>query len=74
MRRRRCEEEEAGLWRNLRLDWVRNWDQSSRTGILLSRVQHTGGPRSLSHTEPTLLLVHRNSCSFLSVCFRVEFM
>ncbi|XP_072242589.1 spatacsin [Leuresthes tenuis] len=34
-------EEEGGLWRNLRLDWVRNWDQSSQIAILLSRLQHT---------------------------------
>lgn len=37
--------EEAGaLWRNLRLDWVRNWDQSCQTAVLLSRLQHTGRP------------------------------
>ncbi|XP_059190874.1 spatacsin [Centropristis striata] len=34
-------EEEGGLWSNLRLDWVRNWDQSCQTAILLSRLQHT---------------------------------
>ncbi|CAN9499040.1 unnamed protein product [Ophioblennius macclurei] len=33
------EEEEAGLWRNLRLDWVKNWDQNSRTAVSLSRLQ-----------------------------------
>ncbi|CAK6975277.1 LOW QUALITY PROTEIN: spatacsin [Scomber scombrus] len=37
---RRSEEEEE-LWRNLRLDWVRNWNQSSQTAVLLSRLQHT---------------------------------
>lgn len=37
--------EDAGaLWRNLRLDWVRNWDQSCQTAVLLSRLQHTGRP------------------------------
>lgn len=35
-------EEEGPLWMNLRLDWVRNWDKSSKTAILLSRLQHTG--------------------------------
>lgn len=35
-------EEDGGLWRNLRLDWVRNWDQSCQTAVLLSRLQHTG--------------------------------
>ncbi|XP_067446801.1 spatacsin isoform X2 [Thunnus thynnus] len=38
---RRRSDEEEGLWRNLRLDWVRNWDQSSQTAVLLSRLQHT---------------------------------
>uniref|UniRef100_A0A3Q3XKL6 Spatacsin C-terminal domain-containing protein n=1 Tax=Mola mola TaxID=94237 RepID=A0A3Q3XKL6_MOLML len=32
---------EGALWRNLRLDWVRNWDPSCRTAIQLSRLQHT---------------------------------
>lgn len=35
-------EEDGVLWRNLRLDWVRNWDQSCQTAVLLSRLQHTG--------------------------------
>uniref|UniRef100_A0A3Q3M2X0 SPG11 vesicle trafficking associated, spatacsin n=1 Tax=Mastacembelus armatus TaxID=205130 RepID=A0A3Q3M2X0_9TELE len=34
-------EEDRGLWRNLRLDWVRNWDQSCQTEVLLSRLPHT---------------------------------
>ncbi|KAL4003977.1 malate synthase [Sarotherodon galilaeus] len=34
------EEERGGLWRKLRLDWVKNWDQSCRTAILLSRLQY----------------------------------
>lgn len=34
--------EGGALWRNLRLDWVRNWDQSCQTAVLLSRLQHTG--------------------------------
>lgn len=38
----RKNEEREGLWRNLRLDWIRNWDQGSRTAVLLSRMQHTG--------------------------------
>ncbi|XP_068595308.1 spatacsin [Brachionichthys hirsutus] len=37
----RSEEEAAALWSNLRLDWVRNWNQSCRTAILLSRLQRT---------------------------------
>ncbi|XP_071316860.1 spatacsin isoform X2 [Trachinotus anak] len=37
----RRSDEEGGLWRNLRLDWVRNWDQSCQTFVLLSRLQHT---------------------------------
>ncbi|KAG7215185.1 hypothetical protein INR49_022719 [Caranx melampygus] len=39
--RRRRSGEEQELWRNLRLDWVRNWDQSCQTAVLLSRLQHT---------------------------------
>lgn len=45
--------EEAGaLWRNLRLDWVRNWDQSCQTAVLLSRLQHTGRPPPSSQRSP----------------------
>ncbi|KAL7401647.1 hypothetical protein ABVT39_002603 [Epinephelus coioides] len=40
-RRSEEEEEKGGLWRNLRLDWVRNWDQSCQNAVLLSRLQHT---------------------------------
>ncbi|XP_026220471.1 spatacsin isoform X2 [Anabas testudineus] len=39
--RQRRSDEEGGLWQNLRLDWVRNWDQSFKTTVLLSRIQHT---------------------------------
>ncbi|XP_056272671.1 spatacsin isoform X1 [Pseudoliparis swirei] len=35
------QEQKAGLWRNLRLDWVRNWDPSCQTAVLLSRRHHT---------------------------------
>lgn len=38
---RRPEEKEE-LWRNLRLDWVRNWDLSCQMAVLLSRLSHTG--------------------------------
>lgn len=35
--------EAAGpLWKKLRLDWVRNWDQNCQTAVLLSRLRHTG--------------------------------
>ncbi|KAM9854856.1 spatacsin [Aulostomus maculatus] len=40
VKQRRSADEEVGLWRNLRLDWVRNWDQSSQTAVLLSRRHH----------------------------------
>ncbi|XP_069570605.1 spatacsin [Brachyistius frenatus] len=43
--------EEEGIWRNLRLDWVRNWDQSCQTAILLSRLHHT----ELSSCDPSVL-------------------
>lgn len=39
-------EDEGSLWRNLRLDWVRNWDKSCQTAIILSRFHHSGA----SHT------------------------
>uniref|UniRef100_A0A1A8HQQ7 Spastic paraplegia 11 n=3 Tax=Nothobranchius kuhntae TaxID=321403 RepID=A0A1A8HQQ7_NOTKU len=29
------------LWRNLRLDWVKNWDESCQAAILLSRLKPT---------------------------------
>ncbi|TDH09875.1 hypothetical protein EPR50_G00092640 [Perca flavescens] len=37
----RTSQGDEGLWRNVRLDWVRNWDQSCQTAVLLSRLQHT---------------------------------
>lgn len=66
--------EEAGaLWRNLRLDWVRNWDQSCQTAVLLSRLQHTGrppptGPKR-SGTAGTMAFL---TCFFLSAFCRVD--
>ncbi|XP_039988709.1 spatacsin [Xiphias gladius] len=48
---RRRSDEEGGLWRNLRLDWVRNWDESCQTTVLLSRLQHT----ELSSCDPAVL-------------------
>ncbi|XP_060933341.1 spatacsin [Limanda limanda] len=47
----RRSEKEAGLWQKVRLDWVRNWDQSCQTGVLLSRLQHT----ELSSCDPAVL-------------------
>uniref|UniRef100_A0A8D2ZD33 SPG11 vesicle trafficking associated, spatacsin n=1 Tax=Scophthalmus maximus TaxID=52904 RepID=A0A8D2ZD33_SCOMX len=44
--RRSDSDEDGGLWQNLRLDWVRNWDQSCQTDVLLSRLQHTGSTLS----------------------------
>ncbi|XP_037539687.1 spatacsin [Nematolebias whitei] len=37
----RIPEEKEELWRNLRLDWVRNWDLSCQTSVFLSRLNHT---------------------------------
>ncbi|XP_034031424.1 LOW QUALITY PROTEIN: spatacsin [Thalassophryne amazonica] len=37
----RSQEAAEELWKNVRVDWIRNWDQSSQTAILLSRLQHT---------------------------------
>lgn len=54
-------EEEGGLWRNLRLDWVRNWDQSCQTAVLLSRLQHTGKVQRTSQHLQQLLRVQINS-------------
>ncbi|XP_055078482.1 spatacsin [Periophthalmus magnuspinnatus] len=33
--------EDSGLWVNVRLDWVKNWEQRNQTEILLSRLKHT---------------------------------
>ncbi|XP_077424226.1 spatacsin isoform X2 [Vanacampus margaritifer] len=52
-----CEQEEAGLWQEVRLDWVKNWEQSSRTAILLSRRQHN----ELSWCESAVLWGHMTS-------------
>ncbi|XP_061578291.1 spatacsin isoform X2 [Cololabis saira] len=41
----------GGLWRNVCLDWVRNWDGSSRTAVLLSRHQ----PLEVSGVDPAVL-------------------
>lgn len=49
-------EEHSSLWRNLRLDWVRNWDQSSRTAVLLSRRHHSG--RLLHRCTPHIEEMH----------------
>ncbi|XP_014827914.1 PREDICTED: spatacsin isoform X1 [Poecilia mexicana] len=43
--------EEGELWRNLRLDWVKTWDQSCQTAVRLSRLQHI----ELSCCDPALL-------------------
>lgn len=43
--------EEAGLWVNVRLDWVKNWDQNSQTTVVLSRLKHT----ELSSCDPSVL-------------------
>ncbi|XP_028287766.1 spatacsin isoform X2 [Parambassis ranga] len=51
LQEQRKNEEREVLWRNLRLDWVRNWDQGSRTAVLLSRMQHT----ELSSCESSVL-------------------
>ncbi|KAM8860537.1 spatacsin [Synchiropus picturatus] len=39
--RKECSVDQKDLWQMVRLDWVKNWDQSSRTAILLSRRDHT---------------------------------
>ncbi|XP_076027828.1 spatacsin isoform X2 [Genypterus blacodes] len=49
--RKTSSEEHSGLWRNLRLDWVRNWDQSSRAAVLLSRRHHS----ELTSCDPAVL-------------------
>ncbi|XP_071396298.1 spatacsin [Centroberyx affinis] len=55
--RRTGPEEEPDLWRNVRLDWVRNWDQSSQTPILLSRLHHS----ELSSCDAGVLWRHLTS-------------
>ncbi|KAM4553045.1 spatacsin isoform 3-T3 [Fundulus diaphanus] len=36
----RSPEEVGELWKNLRLDWVKNWDEDCQAAVLLSRSQH----------------------------------
>lgn len=68
--RKRSSEETSGLWRNLRLDWVRNWDQSSRTAVLLSRRHHSG--KLLRHSTEAFW---EEQCIICSLCFsRVDFL
>lgn len=62
--------EDAGpLWKKLRLDWVRNWDQNCQTAVLLSRLQHTGRVQT---SQPSLntsfLLVFGDMLTFLPCC------
>ncbi|XP_061138808.1 spatacsin [Syngnathus typhle] len=51
------EQEEEGLWQKVRLDWVKNWEQSSRTAILLSRCRHD----ELSWCDGAVLWSHMTS-------------
>ncbi|XP_057692628.1 spatacsin [Corythoichthys intestinalis] len=51
------DEQEAGLWQGVRLDWVKNWSKSSRTAILLSRHKHD----DLSWCEGSVLWPHLTS-------------
>ncbi|XP_010772309.1 spatacsin, partial [Notothenia coriiceps] len=53
----RREEEGGGLWTTLRLDWVRNWDQSCRTAVLLSRLP----PTEVTSCDSALLWRYRTS-------------
>lgn len=64
------EEEEGELWRNLRLDWVKTWDQSCQTAVRLSRLQHMGQAPSPSKTRMALwscsVQTHNKHLSLLS--------
>lgn len=52
----RRREDTGPLWKKLRLDWVRNWDENCQTAVLLSRLQHTGRVQT-SHNTLFLLVV-----------------
>lgn len=67
--------EDAGpLWKKLRLDWVRNWDQNCQTAVLLSRLQHTGRVHmsqpspNASFLNTSFLLVVGDMLTFLPCC------
>lgn len=67
--------EDAGpLWKKLRLDWVRNWDQNCQTAVLLSRLQHTGRVHTsqpspnASFLNTSFLLVVGDMLTFLPRC------
>ncbi|XP_072290588.1 spatacsin [Eucyclogobius newberryi] len=49
--------EDSGLWSYVRLDWVKNWEQSNRTEILLSRLKHT----ELTSCDASVLWRHLTS-------------
>ena len=68
----RPSDKDAGLWQNVRLDWVRNWDQSCQAAVLLSRLQHTGeNPTSASDSREShhSIFIEFSSCSWI---FRVK--
>lgn len=76
--RRRKREDAEPLWKNLRLDWVRNWDQNCQTAVLLSRLQHTGRvPMSQPSVNPSMpntffFLVVVDMLTLLSASCRVD--
>ncbi|PWA19897.1 hypothetical protein CCH79_00016604, partial [Gambusia affinis] len=63
-------DEEGELWRNLRLDWVKTWDQSCQTAVRLSRLQHIGQAPSPNKTRMALwscsVQTHNKHLSLLS--------
>lgn len=58
--RQRKREDAVPLWKNLRLDWVRNWNHDCQTAVLLSRLHHTG---KVPASQPFV------NASFLSTSF-----
>lgn len=76
--RQRKREDAGPLWKNLRLDWVRNWDHNCQTAVLLSRIKHTGRvPASqasvnASFLNTSFLLVVENILTLRSASCRVD--
>lgn len=61
--------DQGSLWRNLQLDWVRNWDKSCQTAIILSRLQHSG----ISVRPPVGSRISSRELQLCSICLIFSF-
>lgn len=69
--RQRKREDAVPLWKNLRLDWVRNWNHDCQTAVLLSRLHHKGKvPACQPFVNASFLLVVGDMLTLHSVSCR----